>query len=152
MWWHGAHQNILFIMHNHCRELRTRRVTALLGSVSQVTRRQSDPSTRKALLSILPVDSPPCPYFPHVRFTRQHRHHLVEQQLGTENQFRGHGLQTTTKKKNCSEPHMLNLLRGKSLERRARPPFLCRDRVWKFFVFLLFLIKQWNNSPYVPLT
>lgn len=67
MWWHGAHQNILFIMHNHCRELRTRRVTALLGSVSQVTRRQSDPSTRKALLSILPVDSPPYPYFPHVR-------------------------------------------------------------------------------------
>lgn len=40
----------------------------------------------------------------------------------------------------------------KSFRRGARPPFLCGDRLWKFFVFLLFLIKQWNNSSCVLLT
>lgn len=57
------------------------------------------------------------------------------------------------KKKNMkSAAHMSKLLQGTSFRRGAWPPFLCGDRVWKFFVFLLFLIKQWNNSSCAPLT
>lgn len=41
---------------------------------------------------------------------------------------------------------MLKQLWGKVIEEEHSLPSYVEARSWKFFVFLLFLIKQWNNS------
>lgn len=47
---------------------------------------------------------------------------------------------------------MLKQSWGKVIEEEHSLPSYVEARSWKFFVFLLFLIKQWNNSSCVPLT
>lgn len=47
---------------------------------------------------------------------------------------------------------MLKQLWRKVIEEEHSLPSYVEARSWKFFVFLLFLIKQWNNSSCVPLT